>query len=103
MGWFTTGAVEEFLAGAGPFLRAEPARNTVILSVTDALRRQAAPAPTQSGPDQPSFGWWRPGPAPAAVAGAFMHTPGLPVVLTAMSRDAAPALPPGLVAAGRPR
>jgi ribosomal protein S18 acetylase RimI-like enzyme len=109
MGWFTTGAVEEFLAEAGPFLRAEPVPNTVILSVTDTLRRQAEPARTRSGSDQPSFGWWQPGPvsnavpitASAAVAGAFMHTPGLPVVLTAMSRDAASALAAVLVAAGR--
>jgi RimJ/RimL family protein N-acetyltransferase len=109
MGWFTTGAVEEFLTEAGPFLRAEPVRNTVILSVTDTLRRQAAPARTRPGSDQPSFGWWQPGPvsvtvsvtASITVAGAFMHTPGLPVVLTAMSRDAASALAVGLVAAGR--
>jgi RimJ/RimL family protein N-acetyltransferase len=109
MGWFTTGAVEEFLTEAGPFLRAEPVRNTVILSVTDTLRRQAAPARTRPGSDQPSFGWWQPGPVsitesitvPATVAGAFMHAPGHPVVLTAMSRDAASALAAGLVAAGR--
>lgn len=105
MGWFTTGAVEEFLAVAGPFLRAEPVRNTVILSVTDTLRRQAAPGRTRPGSDQPSFGWWQPAPvpvtAPATVAGAFMHTSGLPVVLTAMSRDAASALAAGLVTAGR--
>jgi RimJ/RimL family protein N-acetyltransferase len=104
MGWVTTGAVEEFLAVAGPFLRAEPVRNTVILSVTDTLRRQAAPGRTRPGSEQPSFGWWQPAPVPvtaATVAGAFMHTPGLPVVLTAMSRDAASALAAGLVAAGR--
>jgi RimJ/RimL family protein N-acetyltransferase len=101
MGWFTTGAVEEFLAVAGPFLRADPVRNTVILSVTDTLRRQAAPARTRPGSDQPSFGWWQPAPVPVTVAGAFMHTPGLPVVLTAMSRDAASALAAVLVAAGR--
>jgi RimJ/RimL family protein N-acetyltransferase len=113
MGWFTTGSVEKFLAEAGPFLKAEPARNTVILSVTDTLRRQPAPArarpgPDQPasararpGPDQPAFGWWRPGSAPATVAGAFMHTPGLPVVLTAMSRDAAAALPASLDAVSR--
>jgi hypothetical protein len=41
MGWFATGAVDEFLAEAGEFLRAEPARNTVILSVTENLRIRA--------------------------------------------------------------
>ena len=54
MGWFTTEAVAEFLAEAGPFLRAEPARNTVILSVTENLRQQTA-APSR-GPEAPSRG-----------------------------------------------
>jgi hypothetical protein len=35
MSWFTTGAVTQFLDEAGEFLHAEPARNTVILSVTE--------------------------------------------------------------------
>jgi hypothetical protein len=52
--WFTTGAVEQFLAEAGDFLRAEPARNTVILSVTENLRIRAAarPAPHSAGPGE---------------------------------------------------
>jgi RimJ/RimL family protein N-acetyltransferase len=87
MGWFTTGEVTEFLAEAGEFVRAEPARNTVILSVTENLRLSAAVLPdrhqaaddhhVESGPDRPDtgprrrpqpggddplFGWWRPGP-----------------------------------------
>ena len=53
MGWFTTEAVAEFLAEAGPFLRAEPARNTVILSVTANLRQQTA-APS-GGPEAVSY------------------------------------------------
>ena len=79
MGWFTTGAVAEFLAEAGEFLRAEPARNTVILSVTENLRLSSQP-----GGDGPLFGWWRPGPSLAAGAherdpqspgAAFMSSP----------------------------
>jgi hypothetical protein len=54
MGWFTTEAVAEFLAQAAPFLRAEPARNTVILSVTENLRRRAAAPP--AGPEAPGRG-----------------------------------------------
>jgi GNAT superfamily N-acetyltransferase len=94
MGWFTTGAVTEFLAEAGEFLRAEPARNTVILSVTENLRFRAAALPdghqapddhhVESGPgrpgtgpgrsgqsacDEPLFGWWRPGPRPTSGPG----------------------------------
>jgi len=38
MVWSTTTAVEEFLAEAGEFLRAEPARNSVVLTVTENLR-----------------------------------------------------------------
>jgi len=92
MGWFITADVGEFLAEAGEFLRAEPARNSVVLTVTENLRITAAtgsPAVPGSGPDEPLFGWWRPpavpgtgsaGPAGAvgAVGSVFMHTPEFP-------------------------
>ena len=104
MAWFTTGAVEEFLAEAADFLRAEPARNTVILSVTENLRARAAsgPAGTRTS-DEPLLGWWRPGPAgnPGAVGGAFLHTPGYPVMLTETSGEAVTGLAGELAAAGR--
>jgi RimJ/RimL family protein N-acetyltransferase len=104
MAWQTTGDVTEFLAAAGPYLRRERTRNTVILSVTESMRAHAAasagkspvsPAPAASPPsappapaaDRPLFGWWT-DPA-GAVAGAFMHTPPFPVVLTAVDPDAA--------------
>ena len=38
MGWFITADAGEFLAEAGEFLRAEPARNSVVLTVTENLR-----------------------------------------------------------------
>jgi RimJ/RimL family protein N-acetyltransferase len=107
MGWFTTAAVTEFLAEAGEFLQAEPARNTVILSVTENLRLGPS---SQPGRDEPLFGWWRPGPSPTAGAAeghpdspsaAFMHTPGFPVFLTAASSQAAAELG-GLLASARP-
>ena len=67
MSWIITGEVGEFLAEAGDFLRAEPARNSVLLTVTEDLRVQAAaqsppaaPDTRTPGPDQPLFGWWRP-------------------------------------------
>ena len=128
MGWFTTEAVAEFLAEAGQFLRAEPARNTVILSVTEDLRLKAAAppdsreAPGRGGPDagpghsrlpaseEPLFGWWQSGPrgaaspsqpGPDAVRAAFMHTPGFPVFLTAMSGQVAAELAGLLAEAGR--
>lgn len=115
MGWFTTGAAGEFLSAAGEFLRAEPARNTVILSVTESLRLRAAarPAPHPPGPGQPAqpgdaeplVGWWRPGPPSTggtAVCGAFLHTPGFPVFLTRMANEAVTELA-GVLAASRRR
>ena len=117
MGWQTTGDVAEFLAAAGAFLRAERARNTVMLSVAETIR--AYPARYRAGSEAdparlPLFGWWtddapkagsgaalvKAAPvkavqakaAPAKVApvnGAFLHTPPFPVVLTEVPAGAA--------------
>jgi predicted GNAT family acetyltransferase len=106
MSWFSTGAVDVFLAEAGEFLRAERARNTVILTVTENLRVKALAQPavnTRSdrlpGHDEPLFGWWRSD--GDQVSGAFMHTPDFPVLLTFMSGPAAAALAGELAATGR--
>jgi RimJ/RimL family protein N-acetyltransferase len=117
MAWQTTGDVTEFLAAAGPYLRRERARNTVILSVTETMRVNAAATPRASaapagpaartapaGPaDQaaarPLLGWWSD--PVGAVAGAFMHTPPFPVVLTAVDPEAAAELA-AVTMAGRP-
>ena len=65
MSWFITEDVREFLAEAGEFLRAEPARNSVVLTVTENLllkvAAQSPPAAAQTrapGPGRPLFGWW---------------------------------------------
>ena len=95
MAWQTTGDVTEFLAAAGPYLRRERARNTVVLSVTETMRLNAAAAAGKSFPAAgqaasaglPLFGWWSD--QAGAVAGAFMHTPPFPVVLTAVAPAAA--------------
>ncbi len=103
MGWFTTGVVDEFLAEAGEFLRAQRARNTVILTVTESLRVNGhAPGDRQPGPDDPLFGWWRPEADRNQVRGAFMHTPAFPVMLTFMSGPATAELAGDLAATGRP-
>jgi RimJ/RimL family protein N-acetyltransferase len=137
MAWQTTGDVTEFLAAAGPYLRRERVRNTVILSVTETMRVNAeasaanssaalvgeprAAGPRAAGPKaaepkaaepeavavgqppgpaaRPLLGWWS-DPA-GAVAGAFMHTPPFPVVLTAVAREAAAELA-ALTMAARP-
>jgi GNAT superfamily N-acetyltransferase len=104
MAWQTTGDVTEFLAAAGPYLRRERVRNTVILSVTETMRVNAAPSagassraaghPLSASADgvaghaaRPLFGWWSD--QAGTVAGAFMHTPPFPVVLTEVTREAA--------------
>lgn len=63
MGWRTTGDVEVFLAAAGDYLRAERARNTVLLTVAETLRQNPARyRGEEAGPDgQPLFGWWASG------------------------------------------
>jgi GNAT superfamily N-acetyltransferase len=104
MAWQTTGDVTEFLAAAGPYLRRERVRNTVILSVTETMRVNAAASAGKSSPAaghpgsasadgvagqaaRPLFGWWSD--RAGAVAGAFMHTPPFPVLLTEVTRVAA--------------
>ena len=75
----------QFLAAAGEFLRADPARNTVMLTVTENLLvSSAAPAARP-----PLYGWWQAGRSP--VGAAFMHTPDFPLMLSpADAPDAAP-------------
>ncbi|MFI6347943.1 GNAT family N-acetyltransferase [Streptomyces sp. NPDC050560] len=77
-GWRLIADVHEFLAGAGEFLRSDPATHTLLLTVTDVVLR--------SGPD--AFGG-----APAhfgvlseggAVVGAFARTPPFGVLLSAL-------------------
>jgi RimJ/RimL family protein N-acetyltransferase len=80
-----TGAVAEFLAEAGEFLRADPVRNTVILSVTDALMA-ATRRPPAAG--QQLFGWWREEPG-GPVRAAFIQTPPVPPFLSARADRAA--------------
>jgi len=121
MGWFITADLGEFLAEAGEFLRADPARNTVVLTMTENLRvKPPAPPPSPppspptapalapgSGPDEPLFGWWRPPAGPGTesrdpVGAVFMHTPQFPVLLSShMNGQAAAELAADLAAAGR--
>ena len=95
--WRTTTDARQFLAEAGPGLRADPVENTLLLTIAHAAQG-SAPAPAAA----PLFGWHpaqpeRPeGPAhpdsPAAGGGAFVHTPGWPLVLGPMTEAAAAGL-----------
>ena len=104
MGWHTTAVVDEFLAEAGAFIRADPVQNTVILTMAERLRLRPVHGHA-SAADMTLFGWWRPTAAAASepdpVSAAFMHTPGFPVVPTAMTDQVAAELASKLAAAGR--
>jgi GNAT superfamily N-acetyltransferase len=102
MGWVTTGDPAAFLAAAGSFLRAERARNTVLLTVTETALADPSTyaAPGETDPDKrPLFGWWTAG--DGAVGGAFLHTPPFPVLLSAVPGPAAAELA-ATTLAGRP-
>ncbi|WP_305786094.1 GNAT family N-acetyltransferase [Symbioplanes lichenis] len=75
MAWRITEDVDEFLAGAGDFLRSRPVENTVLLTVADSVRRGAYPAGAL-------FGW-------AAEGGAYVRTVPRPSLVSAMSPDVA--------------
>src|SRR5215831_16690101 len=94
MSWFMTTDPGQFLAAAGEFLRADPAGNSVMLTVTENLRVSAA-APAAR---QPLYGWLRPAGDP--VGAAFMHTPDFPLMLSRVSGPDAACLARDLAGAG---
>lgn len=95
MTWTLTDSTEEYLAGAGGYLLANPVEHTIELVVTETLRARGAAA---FGGPPPLFGWWhRPG---GDVGGAFLHTPPYPVLLSG-DPDAAAPLAAELAARGR--
>ncbi|HEX5401214.1 MAG TPA: GNAT family N-acetyltransferase [Pseudonocardiaceae bacterium] len=77
MPWTTTRDLTEFLAAAGAFVRSRPVRHNVLLAVIERMRRTAG--------DPPLLGWWA---DDAGTAGAFSHTDGLPLAVTAMPDQA---------------
>ncbi|MEU1074699.1 MULTISPECIES: GNAT family N-acetyltransferase [unclassified Streptomyces] len=79
MTWHLTDDVETFLVAADPFLAADPARNTVLLTLGAGAREGHWPGAR--------FGWWT-GPG-QTVGGAYVQTPGMPPVLGTMPDDAA--------------
>jgi RimJ/RimL family protein N-acetyltransferase len=83
MGWNITGDLESYVAGAGEFLRANPAENTVPLGLIEMLRAQGEDA----FGDGPVFGWWRSG--TDGVRGACLQAGSYPLLLSAMPEEAA--------------
>jgi FR47-like protein len=85
MGWTLSGSVADFQAAAGQLLAANPAENTVLLTVSQRL---AEAGPTAFGGEPARFGWWREGDE-SPIAGAFLETPPYPLRLSAMPGAAA--------------
>lgn len=83
MTWTFTDDVDVFLDAAGPSLAARPAENTVVLTVTAALRRHG---PHAYGDRVPVMGWWRG--AHGEVAGTMLQTPPYPATLNALAPEA---------------
>ncbi|MFJ9522494.1 GNAT family N-acetyltransferase [Kitasatospora sp. NPDC101801] len=85
MTWTLSPSLDEFRAQAGDFLAAHPAENTVLLTLVHNLTEGG---PHVFGPDDPQYGWWRPG-SGAPVVGAFARTPPYPLRLSLMPERAA--------------
>ncbi|GAA1174471.1 GNAT superfamily N-acetyltransferase [Kitasatospora gansuensis] len=85
MTWTLSSSLDDFRTQAGDFLAAHPAENTVLLTLVHNLTEGG---PHVFGPDDPQYGWWRPGPD-APVVGAFVRTPPYPLRLGLMPERAA--------------
>jgi RimJ/RimL family protein N-acetyltransferase len=94
MSWVITGDIEEYNATAGDFLRSRPVENTVLVTVLELLRARGLLA---YGDGPPVLGWWS---AAGCVAGAFMHTPPYPILLSVMPGRAVAELAEVLAAGG---
>ena len=77
----TTSALEEFRAAAAHFLQADPVRNTVLLTVLDALRAGGA-----FGDSAPWFAWVS---DDGSTVAAALRTPPYKVALSGMPTEAA--------------
>lgn len=95
MPWKLTTSVTDFLTLAGTHLRAEPALNTVLLTVADTVRTSG---PEAFGAHSAVFGWHES--ADGSVDGAFLHTSPFPVLLAALPAGSAAALISLLIAEG---
>jgi GNAT superfamily N-acetyltransferase len=83
--WRTTTDAGEFLAQAGPYLDGDPVENTLLLTIAHgALGSASAP-----GQVVPLYGWHPV--SPQAAHGAFVHTPGMPIILGPLTGPAEPA------------
>lgn len=96
MVWSISTEPAEFAAAAGPFLRSEPVRHTVELSIVGTLLEHGAGA---YGPADLVSGWWQPSGSP--VGATFLQTPPYPLLLSGAPDEAASGLADLLAGAGR--
>jgi predicted GNAT family acetyltransferase len=93
-GWHFTHDLDDFLAHAGAFLRAEPALHTVQLTVTETLRTRGL---RTYGEEPPEFGVLQ---RQGAVRASFFRTPPHRLNLTALTGEEAEALAARLAGLG---
>ncbi len=86
MPWQLTQDLADFMAAAGSYLKADPVRNTVPLTVLEALR---AGGPSVYGDAAPAFAWHQ---AAGIVDGAALRTPPHPLLVAGFPAGAAGAL-----------
>ena len=84
MAWQLTSELDTFDARAGAFVNADPAQNTLFVTITAVLRRRGLRAFSAR---PPRFGWYEG--ADGRVSAVFVQTPPHPVRLSAASRQAA--------------
>jgi RimJ/RimL family protein N-acetyltransferase len=87
MPWTLTRSLPDFLTAAGDYLRAQPVRNTVMLTILESLR-QSGPAVYGDAP--PIFGWHTD--AARLTDGALLQTPPHPVLLATLPEGSQPEL-----------
>lgn len=91
MGWQLTDDVEEFRTAAGPCLALEPARSTLLLTISESIRVNGAGSSARHA----RFGYWRES-DDAPVGAGFIQTPPLRPLLGPMPDRAARELVPVL-------
>ncbi|MEU0074549.1 GNAT family N-acetyltransferase [Streptomyces sp. NPDC006332] len=92
--WHRTEDLDRFLDRAGDFLRSRPAAHTVMLSVTEAVRRRG---PGAYGDEPPVYGTLE---RDGVVRAAYLQTPPYPLQVTALTTEGADSLAAHLAGLG---
>ena len=93
--WHRTEDLDRFLDRAGDFLRSRPAAHTVMLSVTEAVRRRG---PGAYGDEPPVYGVLE---RDGAVRATYLQTPPHQLQVTALTTEEADSLAAHLAGLGR--